>query len=69
MPSILVLTTSDQSASPLAAHCGIDLHVFYDREANLIAPLRDIFSNVIEFDVLAYYVQHGPTSTTKKLRQ
>lgn len=68
MPTILVLSISDQSASTLATHGGLDLHGSYDVEANLIAPLRNIFSKVIVFDVKAHHVRYGPTATTKELK-
>lgn len=68
MPTVLVLTLSDQSQSPLATHGGLNLHVAYDVEANLITPLRNIFTNVILFDVSSNYIQHGPTSTQEKIK-
>jgi hypothetical protein len=68
MPTILILTKSDQSTSPLAKHKGIDICATYDREANLVAPFRNIFDKVVVFDVLSCYIENGPTSTTKKLK-
>lgn len=66
---ILVLMETDQSNSSLAGNRGISLGCKCDMYSMLIPSIKNVFSDVISFDFLEYYVNYGATKTSNKLRE